>query len=43
MDNKKELQKMRKVDLRELLEKISPGKTCPVRKNNIVNLILEVQ
>lgn len=41
--DKEELQKMRKTDLRELLEKLSPGKTCPVRKNNIVNLILEVQ
>ena len=28
--DKEELQNMRKVDLRELLEKLSPGKTCPV-------------
>ena len=41
--SKKELQEMRKTDLRELLEKVSPGKTCPVRKSNIINLILEVQ
>ena len=40
---KEELQKMRKTDLRELLEKLSPGKSCPVRKENIIKKILGLQ
>ncbi|KKM07976.1 hypothetical protein LCGC14_1728510 [marine sediment metagenome] len=41
--DKEELQKMRKTDLRELLEKLSPGKSCPVRKENIIKKILGLQ
>ncbi len=40
---KAQLQKMRKSDLREELKLLAPDKSCPVRKNNIINLILEVQ
>jgi len=41
--SKKELQKMRKSDLREELKLLAPDRSCPVRKSNIINLILEVQ
>ncbi len=41
--SKAELKKMRKTDLREILEKLSPGKSCPVRKDNIIKSVLEAQ
>ena len=41
--SKKELQKMRKSDVREILKELAPEKSCPVIKSNIINLILEVQ
>ena len=40
--SQKDLQKMEKSELRATLKLLS-NKDCPVKKNNIINLILEVQ
>jgi len=39
--SKKELKKMKKSELREILGLLAPGRDSPARKENIVNLILE--
>ncbi|KKM76970.1 hypothetical protein LCGC14_1374790 [marine sediment metagenome] len=41
--SKKELQKMEKSDIRDILKKLNPKKSCPVRKENIIKEILEAQ
>ncbi len=41
--DKEELQKMRKSDVREILKKLAPEKSCPIRKENIVKEILKAQ
>ncbi len=41
--SKKELQKMRKSDVRDILKKLDPEKSCPVRKENIIKAVLEAQ
>lgn len=41
--SKKELQKMKKSDIRAILKELSPEKSCPVRKENIIKEILKAQ
>ena len=41
--DKKELQKMRKSDVREILKKLNPEKSCPIRKENIIKEVLKAQ
>ena len=41
--SKEELHKMRKSDVRDILKELAPEKTCPVRKENIIKVILEAQ
>lgn len=41
--SKKELQKMRKTDVQDILKKLAPEKSNPVRKENIINAVLEAQ
>ena len=41
--SKAELQKMRKSDVRDILKKIAPNKSSPVRKENIISEVLKAQ
>lgn len=40
---KEELQNMRKSDVRDILKKLDPGKSSPVRKENIIKEVLKAQ
>ena len=41
--SKKELQSMRKSDVREILKELSPEKSCPIRKENMIKEVLKDQ
>ena len=40
---KDKLHNMRKSDVREILKKLNPEKSCPIRKENIIKEILKLQ
>ena len=41
--SRKELKKMRKSDIRDILKKLAPEKSSPVRKENIIKEVLKAQ